>query len=87
MNNMGESKVIYVEKKKWQMSKILTVIILLLIIIAYGRGLVIYWDSIDYYHYFLEFIRDISLGVLPYFCLSMVDRINYMVQAKYQKGN
>lgn len=81
---MAEKDIIYVEKKKMQYSKVVTSLILLIITVTWIIGLFVYKDSVEYFESILNYVQACSLGVMPYFCLSAVDRIQYMVQAKYK---
>lgn len=81
-----EEKVIYIEKKqKLQFSKVVTFVILAIITITWGIGLFLYWDNVDLFNYLLDYVSSVGLGVMPYFCLSAMDRINYIMQAKYKE--
>ena len=75
------------KKIKIQFSKIITVFILLIITVTWAIGLYHYWNDINLYNYILDYVTNISLGVLPYFCLSAMDRVNYIMQAKYNQKN
>lgn len=73
-------------KKKLQYSKIVTSIVLSIITITWLIGLIRYWSSIEYFNYILDYTQAMALGVLPYFCLSAVDRIVYWQEAKNKGG-
>ena len=72
--------------KKMQFSKKITILILSIITITWVLGLFLYWDELDHFNYMLDYVQNMALGVLPYFCLSATDRIVYMQQIKHQKG-
>lgn len=74
------------KSRKLQYSKVITSIILAIIVITWLYGIYVYRESIDYFYNILQFVQAMALGVMPYFCLSAVDRIQYMIQTKYRKG-
>lgn len=71
-------------RRKLQMSKVITFFILFVITITWLVGLYTYWGKVDLFNYLLDYVERVSLGTLPYFCLSMVDRIQYMMEIKYK---
>lgn len=86
---MEEKDVLYVQqvkpaKKKFQFSKVITVFILAIITVTWLIGLFLYFDHIEYFNYLLDYVQACALGVMPYFCLSMMDRVQYIMQAKFQ---
>ena len=85
-NHSGEIKVLYVQPKI-QFSKLITAVILTIITATWAIGLYKYWNEVNLYSYLMDYVSTVSLGVLPYFCLSAVDRFNYAMQAKYQCRN
>ena len=72
---------------KMQFSKKITIIILSIITITWLMGLCLYWDELDYFNYMLDYVQNMALGVLPYFCLSATDRLVYMQQLKKGEQN
>lgn len=71
-------------KKKLQFSKIITLLLLLVITISWLRGLILFWDELDYYHYVLDYTQTMFSAIVPYCALSATDRLVYMQQAKYR---
>lgn len=86
-----QKKVVYVQKvrKKFQFSKAVTCFLLAMITITWIYGLFIYKDHVEYFSNILNYVQACVTAVMPYFCLSMADRVQYAIQAysqaKYQK--
>lgn len=67
-------------KKIFQFSKIITLVLIVMNIVTWIRGMKLYWNELDHFNYMLEFTKSLSEVVLPYFCLSMTDRMVYIAQ-------
>ena len=71
------------KKKKIQFSKLITLFILAVITISWLRGLVLFWDELDYFHYVLDYTQTMFSAIAPYCLLSATDRFVYAQQARY----
>lgn len=65
---------------KFQFSKMVTIILLLMNFATWLIILINTWGNLDYIHVLSDFITTTTVSVMPYFALTVADRIQYALQ-------